>query len=621
MRCLAAVARHHGVDLSVDALTHQYGIAETEPTTALLLKIADGAGFSAQALHLDWGDLVRLDQALPALARLRNGNTVILSGIRGGPSGQEAVVLDPLATKPGFLFLSRESFATSWTGETILLKRSYRLTDPDQPFGLRWFVPELLRQRRVFAEVAIAVIVLHLVALAVPIFFQIVIDKVLVHQNYSTLYVLAIGVSLAVLFDAILTYVRGDLLLHATAKIDMRVSSRTFAHLLTLPLAFFEHAAAGVLTKHMQQSGTVRQFLTGRLFLTLLDGLALLVFVPVLIFYSPPLTALVLAFAAVLGLLLFALMGPFRRRLRALYDAEGERQAHLVEAIHGIQTVKSLALEPQQRHDWDRKAANVVLRNVDLGRISVLARAMSGLLEKGMVIAVVAAGAYLVFGGALSVGALVAFQMLAGRISGPLVQIISLIHEYQEAALSIRMLGEVMNRRGETRAREGLTPPIAGRIEFEGVTFRYGDNPAPALQELNLTVPAGSLLGVVGRSGSGKTTLTRLIQGLYPLQMGTLRIDGFDVRDFDLAHLRSHIGVVLQDSFMFRGTVRDNIALTKPGAALEDVIAAARLAGAAEFIERLPKGYDTVIEEGGANLSGGQRQRIAIARALLRKPP
>jgi ATP-binding cassette subfamily B protein len=470
-------------------------------------------------------------------------------------------------------------------------------------------------------DVAIAVFFIHLISLVVPLYFQIVIDKVLVNYALSTLQVITVGICLALLFDAVLGFLRGFLLLHATSKIDVRVSTRTFQHMLALPMTFFEHISAGVLAKHMQQTSKIREFLTGSLFMTLLDSTALFVFLPILYFYySSSLTLIVLGFSGLLALNIGVLLGPYRRRLEALYFAEGNRQAMLVETIHGAQTVKALSMEPVQRKKWDQRTAESVAMHFKVGKISTIATTISKLLEKLMTVAVVWFGANMVFENQLSVGALVAFQMISGRVTGPLVQLVSLVHSYQEAALSVRMLGAVMNQPREAGVGQGLRPLIQGAVEFENVTFAYAPTSPPALDRVSIKIPAGKVVGVVGRSGSGKTTLTRLLQGMYRAQAGVLRIDGLDIRELDISHLRQNIGVVLQDNFLFRGTVRENIAMAKPNSSFQEVVFAAKMAGADEFIERLPQSYDTLLEENGSNLSGGQKQRLAIARALLTDP-
>lgn len=621
--CLARIAAHHGVDLPVERLRHAYALDHATVSQTLLLRMAKEAGLRARAMKLDWDALFRLGEAYPALLRLENGNWIIVSGAGAGPDGEEMVsVIDPLAERRHEpLVIGKERFCARWCGEAILIKKNQGFSGSQQPFGFRWFVPELRREWRLFADVAVAAILLYALGLALPIFFQLVIDKVLVHESFTTLYVLAIGAAAALAFDSIFNFLRRYLLLYATNKVDIRVATKTFGHLLGLPIAFFEHMSAGVLVKHMQQAARIREFLTGRLFLTMLDALSLFVFIPILALYSIKLTCLVLAFTALSGAVVTLLMGPFRRRLFALYQAEGARQALLVEAIHGMRTVKSLAMEPVQGRVWDDRCAQSVSMRFGVEKISAFAQSLTGFLEKMMTLGIIALGALDVFNGEMTIGTLVAFNMLAGRVSGPLVQMVTMVHEYQEVALAVKMLGEVMNQKQERQGhRDGLRPEFTGKIEFENVSFRYGAEGAPALDDVSFVIEPGKVFGIVGRSGSGKTTLTRLIAGLYPVQQGLLRIDGYDCRELDLLHLRKNLGLVLQDNFLFRGTVRENIACVKRDATFAEVVQAAQLAGADEFIERLPRGFDTMLEENASNLSGGQKQRLAIARALIVNP-
>jgi subfamily B ATP-binding cassette protein HlyB/CyaB len=615
--CFVAVARRHGLDLSPERIKHDYALKPGENSHSIVPGIARRYGFRAKMLRLVWRDLKRLGDAFPVIARLTNQNSVIVLGFRE----DRICILDPLADRPAMLALDEATFCKRWGGHVLVLRRNYALTDEARPFGFAWFIPEILRNAATFRDIAVAAVTLQVLALAVPIFVQITIDKVLVHQAYATLYVLVAGVAAAVLFDAVFNYFRRILLVYASARIDVRTSTQTFERLLALPIGFFESNSAGVITKHMQQVEKIREFLTGRLFLTLLDSTALVIVIPLLYMYSPRLTMLVLAFSGMAAFVIACLIPVFRRRLRNLYETEGQRQAYLVETIHGMETVKGLATEPLRRREWNTRCAQAAQSHFRLGRISTSAQALTGFLEKLLSVAIIGFGAQLVFDGNITVGALIAFNMLASRVSGPLGQIVGLVHGYQEAGLSVRMLGEVMNRRPESNpGARGLHPTINGRIEFDHVIFRYAASLPPALDDVSLTIPAGSVFGVVGRSGSGKTTLTRLIRGIYPIQQGSVRVDGHDIREIDLPHLRSQVGVVLQQCFLFRGTVRDNIAASRPDATLEEVVAAAQMAGADEFIQMLPQGYDTPLEEGGTNLSGGQQQRLSIARALLCRP-
>ncbi len=625
LQCLALVGRHHGLDISADRMVHDYSLENGEPSITRLLRVARDQGLKAKHVRISWAALEKMQQAWPLMIRLNNGNSVILVGIRpheqeDGKKVTQVAVFDPLADRKDFLFLDRKDLEKSWRGDAILVKKTWSILDQNQPFSLKWFLPEIFRQKTAFIDVAIAAIFIHLIALVVPLYFQIVIDKVLTNYAVYTLHVVTVGIAIALIFDAVLNYLRSYLLLHATSKIDIRVSVRTFQHLLNLPISFFEQITAGVLTKHMQQTSKIREFLTGSLFMTLLDSSALIIFLPIMYYYSPPLTLVVLIFSALLGINIGVLMGPYRKRLEELYVAEGNRQAMLVETIHGAQTVKALSMEPVQRKHWDQRSAESVAMHYRVGKISIAASTISKLLEKLLTVAIIWFGAKMIFDKTLSVGELIAFQMISGRVTGPLVQLVSLVHTWQETALSVRMLGTVMNRPAESGIGHGLRPIVDGNVEFENISFTYIPTAPPALDRVSFKIKSGQVIGVVGRSGSGKTTVTRLLQGMHQAQSGILRIDGLDIRELDISHLRQNIGVVLQDNFLFRGSVRENIAMARSNATFQEVVYAAKMAGADEFIERLPQSYDTILEENGSNLSGGQKQRLAIARALLTDP-
>lgn len=620
IQCLTAIAQHHGLQINPERLINEYALGAQEPGTLLLLRMAADIGLKAKVEQLSWKGLMAQGGVFPLIACMNDGTAMIVVGMRADAGGRIAL-LDPSAAQAVVVLEDETSFCARWAGQVILVKREHKITDPDQRFGFTWFIPEILKQKAAFRDIFIAALAMHFLSLASPIFFQLVIDKVLTHQSETTLWVLAAGIVLALAFDSIFGYLRQMLTLAATNKIDMRLTRRTFAHLLSLPIDYFETTTAGVVTRHMQQLEKIRHFLTGRMFFTALDTMALIIFLPILFAYSVKLALVVLLFTALIAAVIGGMVPTYQRRLNALYTAEGQRQAMLVESIHGMRTVKALAIEPSQRRIWDQRSAEAITMHFRVGRVSITGNAITDFLGKLLPVVIIVLGAQQVFDQTLSVGALIAFQMISGRVTGPLIAMVGLVNEYQETALSVRYLGEVMNRQPEGRVGAGgLRPQLDGEISFDQVSFTYPGATGAALNKASFTIPAGSVVGIVGRSGSGKTTLTKLIQGLYPLQEGLVRFDKVDAREIDLSHLRRQIGVVLQENFLFRGTVRENLSATKPDASFEEIVAAAQAAGADEFIERMPKGYDTLLEENAANLSGGQKQRLSIARSLLSKP-
>jgi ATP-binding cassette subfamily B protein len=410
-------------------------------------------------------------------------------------------------------------------------------------------------------------------------------------------------------------------MLTAGNKIDARLAERSFQHLMRLPLDFFETNQTGILVRNMQQSEGVRGFLTGALFQTLLDLLGMPMLLIGLTVFSGTLTALVLCFAGAIAAVIGLLLPIYRKQLEKLYFAESQRQAVLVETIHGIRAVKSLGLEKLRKAAWDSKVAQALRGRFTTGQFGIISTVAVTALQNVMQLTILAVGSLLIFDNKLTLGTLIAFNMLSGRVTGPLVQIVNLLNEYQQIALSVKMLRTVMDHEPERPlSQTGVRPTITGKMELNEVTFSYGGSANPALNKVSFSVEEGQMIGVVGRSGSGKTTITRLLQGIQSPQQGLIKLNGADIRNIDLEHLRRSIGVVLQDNILFRGTIRDNIAAARPDAPLEEVIEAARLAGADEFIERLPMSYETSVEESATNFSGGQRQRLAIARALLPQP-
>ncbi|WP_348771489.1 peptidase domain-containing ABC transporter [Azospirillum sp. SYSU D00513] len=622
LKCLVEAARLRGVNTSVERLQHDHVLDNREPSTKLMLRLADSLGLKARSVRMGWGHFAKLDRAFPVIARLRNGHSVLIVGANVANGVPIILMQDPLAADPSPMPVDEARFMEAWTGEAILLKQDGAATEEEPPFGFSWFFPMIKQQKRIFRDVGVAAILLSALTMAMPVFMQLVIDRVLVHQSINTLHVLMGGMMLAILFETLFSYLRRYLMLYASNKIDAQVSMRTFSKLVSLPIDFFERSSTGVVTKNMQQTERIRQFLTGQVFSVALDCVGLIVFIPMMFMYSVPLAMIVLGSTLLLCIMMIAFMPPMKRRMNDLYETEAVLQGFMVETIQGMRTIKSLSLDARQRQSWDQKLARAIENRFRLGSFALVSQSLIMPIDKITQVAVMGLGAYMIFNGSMLVGALIAFKMVAGRVTGPLVQLSQMIQQFQEVSLSIRMLGQIMNHESEEgRTGRGMRAPIKGTVEFSKVRFTYPGASSPALNDVSFTIPQGHMFGVMGRSGSGKTTVTRILQALHQPQEGLIKIDGHDLREIDLDHLRTNIGVVLQDNFLFRGTIRENICAAKPGAPMEEVIEAARLAGADEFIERLPRGFDTMIEEGSANLSGGQRQRLAIARALLINPP
>ncbi len=616
-------ARHHGVHLSADQLVREHALGPGEASPREIATVGAAHGLTLAEIRLRGRAFSQLARSVPAILRLKNGNSVLLTAVAGKGETATATVLDPAVGEatPLLTELSRIAAATE---SVLLMRRDGENRDAaDQPFGFGWLIKQVLTERRQFRDIAIAAGMMSVLALAPAIFWQLVVDRVLAHRSLATLNVLAGGMAVIIATDMLFGYARRSLILFATARIDARLSACVFNRLLDLPIDFFERTPTGMLTRDVNEIWRIRTFLTGQLFGTMLDGMVLLVILPAMFWFSPPLAGVVLALGALMVLIVAGFLPFIRKRTSRAFLAEGRQNAFLVETVQGVRTVKSLALEPRRRQGWDHHVASAVRLRQHAGALANLAQTLIAPLEKLMTSGVIALAAYsaLTTGDAVYLGTLMAFGILAQRVAQPLVQLAHLIQQFDEANRAVRTVAAVINQAPEEgRNAGGSVAPIKGRIEFEAVRFRYAAATTPALDRLSFTVPAGTIFGIMGRSGSGKTTITRLLQGLHRQYEGLIRIDGTDIRAIDLDHLRRSTGVVLQDSFLFSGTVRDNIAASCPTASFEQVATAARMAGAEEFIERLARGYDTLIEEGSANLSGGQRQRIAIARALLVDP-
>jgi ATP-binding cassette subfamily B protein len=620
---LTVVARHRGLDLSEKQLRRDHRVGPGEPSPKALLQIAAASGMRAAATRLGFCDLMQLKEALPAILLLKNGSAMVL--LRAEPKGQppRVVLQDPVAGEDALLVLDEARLDLAWAGDVILVKRDHRLRDEDRPFGVGLIVAAILRDRGIARDVAVAALLLSVLAVAPIMFWRILIDRVLYFRAFDTLAVLSMAMLVLILFETLFGYMRRFLVLHVTARVDVKLSTYMFNKVLSLPLDFFERSSTGVIVRDMNEIFKIRTFLTGQLFGTVLDCGVLLIFLPIMFFFSAILTGVVLGFSGLICLWIIWMLPVLRRKGAAVFRAEGLKNAFLVESLQGIRTVKSLALDARRRHEWDVRVAEAARLRLDEMRTANVIQTVTTPLERLMVSGVFALAVYLAISTneQIYVGALIAFVMLTQRAASPLIQLSHLLQQYDEAQFAVRAIANLVNQPAEEgRSQAGIRTALTGRIQFEDVSFRYKGATVPALDRVSFVVPEGSILGIMGRSGSGKTTVTRLLQMLHSNYQGLIKIDGNDLREIDVDHLRSSLGVVLQDSFLFSGTIREAIAAAKPDATFEEVVHAARLAGAEEFIEHLPRGYETNVQEGSTNLSGGQRQRLAIARALIGNP-
>jgi ATP-binding cassette, subfamily B, bacterial HlyB/CyaB len=553
---------------------------------------------------------------LPALALLRSGAFAVV-----GKVTDDSVLIQG-RNDPSPRLVSFAAFEQEWSGRIILLTKRAALSDSARRFDLSWFWGALHKYRGVLAEVLLASFVIQMFGLATPMIFQTVIDKVLVHRGLSTLEVMVSGLALIAIFEALLSGLRSYLFAHTSNRIDVELGARIFKHLLRLPLAYFESRRVGDSVARVRELETIRQFITGSSITLVLDLLFCAVFLAVMFVYSATLGFVVIAALPLYALLSIATTPAFRRRLDEKFRRGAENQAFLVESVTGVETIKAMAVEPQMQHRWEEQLAGYVGASFAAAQIGNWASQVATLLSKSVSALTLFLGAGLVIANRMTVGELVAFNMLAGQVSGPVLRLVQVWQDFHQVRLSVERLGDILNTPVEpnSASAEASQAPLEGAIEFERVTFRYNLNAQPVLRDVSLKIPAGQVVGIVGPSGSGKSTIAKLAQRLYLPEAGRVLIDGIDAAVLDPSWLRRQIGVVLQENILFNRSVRENIALADPALPMERIVAAAKLAGAHDFICKMQHGYDTSIGERGVSLSGGQRQRIAIARALVGDP-
>ena len=620
LQAMIQAGRYHGVELDPNEFRRLAG--ESAPSAAALAQWAQNAGMWARGIRIRWRHLLRFQETGPVVLLFEDGS----AGLLTSANAEQRVVFikDPFApagTAP--IAVDELRLSEVWAGEAVLLRANRGYVATDAPFNFRWLAELVLQERRSMRDIGIASLTVSILTIFPPILVMTMVNKVMQFHSVSTLVLLSAIMAVVWVYETFLGYARRAIIAVVGARLDTKLNLHLFSRLLRLPLDYFERHPAGETMYRVAQVYRVREFLTGQLLATFLDLLTLGVLLPFLFWLNAPLAWIVLLCAGLISLIILAYLKPLRHLYSRVVAAETWKAAALGETIVGVKTVKALALEPQRRAQWDERVAGTGKWRLEFARLSNWPQTLVNPIERFMVMGTLMLGAYWAMDdlSGYMVGGLFAFMMLSGRVAQPLVGLARLVHEYEEVSAAIGEAGSVLNRPLEIDgASGGLRPRFAGAISFQDVTFSYAGTKIPALSGVSFAVPAGTMLGIVGKSGSGKSTIARLLQGINRDYSGFLKIDGTDLREINLRHLRQSLGVVLQDNFLFRGSIRDNISAGRPGLTLADAVNAARLAGAEEFIECMPNGYETYIEEGSPNLSGGQKQRLAIARALIHDP-
>lgn len=618
LSALIILAHFHGIAANPADIMHRFsGCPNGDLSETEWLLAAKQLELKAKIVHQP---LARLHMAsLPALVWCDDGQHFILAKVENGGADGNKYLIQDLNTQQAIILNSAE-LAQRYAGKLILVASRASILGSLAKFDFTWFIPAVIKYRRIFLEVLLVSVVLQLFALITPLFFQVVMDKVLVHRGFSTLDVVAVALLVVSLFEIVLGGLRTYIFAHTTSRVDVELGARLFRHLLALPLAYFETRRVGDTVARVRELEQIRNFLTGQALTSVLDLAFSFIFLAVMWYYSSSLTLVVLASLPAYAFWSAFISPILRTRLNDKFARNADNQSFLVESITAVGTVKAMAVEPQMTRKWDNQLAAYVASGFKVTKLAVIGQQGVQLIQKLVTVATLWIGARLVIEGKLTVGQLIAFNMLSGQVAAPVIRLAQLWQDFQQVGISVARLGDILNAPTESTSSRLALPDIRGDIVFEHVDFRYKADGRLILQDLNLAIRAGEVLGIVGRSGSGKSTLTKLVQRLYTPENCRVLVDGNDLALADPAWLRRQVGVVLQENVLLNRSIRDNIALTDAGLPLERIIQAAKLAGAHEFIMELPEGYDTVVGEQGAGLSGGQRQRIAIARALITNP-
>jgi subfamily B ATP-binding cassette protein HlyB/CyaB len=618
------LAKFLGVPAEPEQIHHDRGQGDKPYDFDDLIRVAKKLGLIARRRKATLAELPKMP--LPALVALGDGATGILLKVDdNSDTGARHLVLKGDSERPVIWNEEEVAERFAFDGEQVdmlLMTSREHIAGQKRAFDISWFIPAMVKYRKPLRDVLLGSFFLQLVGLVSPVFFQLVIDKVLVHQSLTTLQVLAFGLATVLVFETLLSALRTWLFAHTTNRIDAELSAALFRHLVALPLSYFEARRVGDSVARVRELENIRNFLTSNSVTVVIDLFFTIVFFVVMYLYSPMLTLIVALTVPLYAAISVVVTPSLRAGLNEKFKRGAENQAFLVETVTGIGTLKAMAVEPRMRDRWEKQFAGYTKTGFGVTVLATWGGHAIQLVSKLTTVAILYFGAKAVIAGDLSVGGLVAFNMLSGRVAQPILRLSQLWQDFQQVRISVDRLGDILNAppEPEHNPNRASLPPIAGAINFDKVRFRYRADAPEALRGVSLQIEPGEMLGIVGPSGSGKSTLTKLVQRLYVPEQGRVLVDGTDLALVDPAWLRRQVGVVLQENILFNRSVRENIALSNPTMPMERVIAAAELAGAHEFVLTLSHGYDTMIEERGANLSGGQRQRLAIARALITDP-
>lgn len=613
---LCAIASELGITADPQSLVHQLGVDEDVPHTAEdLLRAAKLLGLRAKLLR-DPSYERFCTLPTPALISFPSGWAIL--GARVAP--EKYLFVDPL-TERAARYAAKEIFEKS--GREIILVAASKndAPDNDEAFAIRWFLSALWRYRRSFAHVLLASFFIQIFALVTPLVFQMVIDKVLVYKSEATLIVLVVALVGLAIFDAVMKYLRSYALIHTSSRVDVELAVSICQRLFSLPISYFEQRPAGVTVARMREIETIRDFLTGQALSSLVDLAFIFVFIGVMFLYSTTLSVIVVLSIPAYIAAAVSLRPIILSRIQQKFDRWSYSQQFIVESVVGVQTIKAAAVEPLVSREWGERVASYVRSSFSASMSGALAQTIIEFMTKLVTALLLYFGAREVVDGSLTVGGLIAFNMISNQVTSPILRLSQLWQSFQQVQVSVERLGDIMNAEPEERPTSSAPqPPVRGGVTFHNVSFRYKPELPDAVKEVSLEIRPGERIGIVGASGSGKSTLTKLLQRFYQPLVGKILVDDVDISKADPFWLRRQLGVVLQENLLFNRTIHENIAIARPNLPRGHVRHVARLAGADDFIDGLPLGYDTLIEERGANLSGGQRQRIAIARALATDP-